>query len=195
MALDETILPSAKSLLACLCATLNSNPNPPAYCQLRVGLDPVAADFDQYEDYCCSGIAYVRVVRRFPAGANFPERDELPSNCAPTAWGADLNMGVFRCMPTGRDSMDPDAWDAAFTQVQHDQQAMADAICCWIQEQQLNNPYWMNFMIRDWFPFSLQGGCSGGEFQLVAQYEACPPCNDESKGFGLELFGLSSFGG
>ncbi len=193
--IDTLVSPSAQSLLNCLCQKLAANPDPPKHCQLRVGSDPVAADFDQYVDYCCEGIAYVRVIRRFPSGVNFPERDELATECQPGAWGVDLAMGVFRCVPAyeAGNSMNESAWREAFIKVQNDQHAMTEAMCCWVADQDANNPYWMGWMIRDWFPFANQGGCSGGEWQITARFQACNPCG-ESGGFGIQPVGVSTFG-
>jgi hypothetical protein len=72
---DQTVLPVAQQLLACLCEALSTNPNPPAQCCLRVG-DVVYADFNQYQDQCCDGLAYVRVVRIYPT-SEFPSQTEV----------------------------------------------------------------------------------------------------------------------
>lgn len=171
---DTIITPSAQSLLTCAQQQFLLNPNPPRHFQLRVGLDPVAADFTGNRDYCCEGLVYVRVIRRFPAGNNWPVRDEVSMNCSPAAWGAELELGSFRCVPaTDQNSMDADAWEAAFENVQNDQEAMAEAICCWVEDQKNNNRSWMNYIVRDWFPFANQGGCSGGAISVTGQFESC----------------------
>lgn len=162
---------SAEQLHACLCAELAAVPNPPAHCQLRVGLDPIAADFDQFEDYCCTGLAYLRIIRVFPSGDNFPARDELSTPCSPIAWGIEMELGVFRCLPAEPLHMSPEAWQAAFRQVQLDQEAMVRAVCCWQDAEQANNPNFMGYFFRDWFPFSNQGGCGGGAISVTAQIQ------------------------
>lgn len=171
---DLAITPSAQSLLTCVQERMLLNPNPPQHFQLRVGLDPVAADFGtDGRDYCCEGLVYVRVIRRFPSGNNWPVRDEVSINCSPAAWAAELEIGSFRCVPAGDNHMDANAWEAAFENVQNDQEAMVEAICCWVDDQKVNNRYWMNYIIRDWFPFSNQGGCAGGAISVTAQFESC----------------------
>lgn len=179
MSVDQIILPSAQALLTCFCNELAANPNPPALCCFRIGSDPVAAEFDNRTgtDWCCEGLAYVRIMRRFPGGAQFPIADELASDCMPAAWGVDMEMGAFRCAPDGVGELDCSSWLRSFTNVQNDQQAMADAICCWIADQKANNPFWMNYMVRDWQPFALQGGCTGGAMIVQAQFQACENCD------------------
>lgn len=166
---DTFVISSAEALLACLEQQMLLNPNPPQNFGLRVGSDPVAADFNEAVDFCCQGIVYVRVVRRFPSGQQFPIADEQAMDCAPAGWAVHFEMGSFRCAPDG---MDPEAWEDTFVNVQNDQQAMISAICCWVEHQQLNNPGFLNFMVNDWFPFALQGGCTGGAMQVIGQFQS-----------------------
>jgi hypothetical protein len=174
---DRAIAPSAIALLSCLEQRMALNPNPPEHFVVRVGSDPVAADFDEYNDYCCQGLVYVRVMRRFPSGSDFPISDELASNCMPTGWGVDLAMGSFRCAP---DEFNPEGWLETFQTVQNDQQAMADAICCWKDQQEQENPgNFLNWFSQDWLPFALQGGCTGGEWRITAQFNSCEECSGD----------------
>lgn len=167
---DTAIIASAEALLECFIQELNKNPNPPELVCFRVGSDPVAAEFDETgKDYCCSGLAYLRVLRRFPAGEQFPIQDEQVMDCQPLAWGVNFELGAFRCAPDG---VDCEGWKETFINVQNDQQAMNTAICCWIEDQKVNNLFFMNSMIRDWRPFALQGGCTGGGQDVQAQYQA-----------------------
>lgn len=168
---DDGVISSAEKLYDCMCSELATNPNPPLYCQLRVGLDPVAADFDESTDYCCKGLAYLRILRVYPSGDNFPARDEVAIVCQPLAWGIELEMGVFRCLPSQPKHMDPVAWQNAFQQVQLDAKAMIRAVCCWKDDQEANNPDWLHYFFRDWFPFSNQGGCGGGAISVTAQIQ------------------------
>lgn len=165
------VIDSMQALFDCFCTELATAPNPPMHCQLRVGLDPVAADFDQFTDYCCEGLAYLRVIRVFPSGDNFPARDEVAIPCQPLAWGVEAEMGVFRCLPAEPNHMNPVAWQDAFEQVQFDVEAMVRASCCWKVHQEANNPNWLTYFWRDWFPFSNQGGCGGGAISLTAQIQ------------------------
>lgn len=167
----SSVTESAEKLFECFCNELASRPAPPTYCQYRVGLDPVAADFDQYEDYCCSGLAYVRIIRVYPSGDNFPARDEVSIPCQPLAWGIEMELGSFRCLPSEPNHMNPESWKESFDLVQQDAEAMRAAVCCWIADQESNNPAWLNSFFRDWFPFSNQGGCGGGAISVSAQIQ------------------------
>lgn len=170
---DTIIAPSAIALLECLEEKMLLNPKPPAHFVVRVGSDPVAADFDEFNDYCCQGLVYVRIVRRFPSGDQFPIADELASDCAPAAWGVDIAIGSFRCAPN---EFNPTGWLETFQNVQNDQQAMADAFCCWVERQKATNPFMINHFVQDWLPFALQGGCTGGEFRFTGQFQNCEDC-------------------
>src|SRR5687768_14387744 len=90
----------ANTLLDCLTEALAANPNPPLRACLRVG-EEVAQDISLYEDDCCEGLAYVKVNTMYPSD-NFPDPQERPrGNCLTESWVVDLEMGVFRCAPTG----------------------------------------------------------------------------------------------
>lgn len=153
----------ADALLTCLEAALAANPNPPARSCLRVG-EEVRQDLSIYEDECCDGLAYVRIGQVYPS-ARFPEILEDPTNCAIDAWAVDLEMGVFRCAPTGDLTAlaTCEAWSAAATQVQYDAAAMRAAVACFRSAQTPGD----DLLVRPWLPLGPAGACTGGT-QIVS---------------------------
>lgn len=134
---DTVLLAAATDLLACLCAELALNPDPPANCCLRAG-QLVIADVDGttgIDKVCCPGLAYVRIGTVFPS-SEFPAVDTLPNKrggCFPVAWAAELTMGVVRCIPGMGTAEGPTCadWTLAATHDANDQDAMRRALCCW----------------------------------------------------------------
>jgi len=133
------LIDEAERLLACLCAALAENPNPPAQCCLRVG-DITIQDVDgsvSVDQFCCPGTAYVRITDKF-SSSNFPQPDTEPAkrnNCMPVAFGVQLIMGVARCVPGMGTPQGPDCadWTAAATQDALDLEAMGRALCCFAE--------------------------------------------------------------
>jgi hypothetical protein len=170
---DQTVLPVAQQLLACLCEALSTNPNPPAQCCLRVG-DVVYADFNQYQDQCCDGLAYVRVVRIYPT-SEFPSQTEVWTPCAHTSIAVELEMGVFRCEPQQLERVDLpscDEWTAVATQVADDSQAMMSAACCLDQQLMVTSPG-TPVLMSVWQPMNSGGGCTGGTLSVFVGLMNC----------------------
>src|SRR5678815_883248 len=95
--MTDLVLPTAQTLLQCLCAALATKPNPPAECCLRIGTD-VSQEVLPI-DLCCSGFGYVRIGSMFPSGQSFPDPDSTDQGCVGDRWAVELEMGVFRCAP------------------------------------------------------------------------------------------------
>ena len=170
---DQVVFPVAEQLLACLCDALSENPNPPAQCCLRAG-DVVFADFNQYQDQCCDGLAYVREVRVYPS-MEFPSQVELWTPCAHTALAAEYEMGVFRCEPQQVDSVELptcDEWTAVAQQVANDRQAMVSAICCLDEQLRISNPG-TPVLMGVWQPLNSGGGCTGGTLSVLVGLMNC----------------------
>lgn len=148
----------ADALLSCLVGALAENPNPPLKTCLRVG-EEVRQDLSIYEDECCDGLAYVKINQVY-ASAAFPEILEDPTNCAIDQWAVDLEMGVFRCAPTGELTAlaTCEQWSAATSQVHFDAAAMRAAVACF--RSQL--PPGDELLVRPWNPLGPAGGCTGG---------------------------------
>lgn len=153
----------ADALLTCLVDALAQNPNPPARACLRVG-EEVRQDMSIYEDECCDGLAYVKINQVYPS-ATFPDILEDATNCAIDAWGVDLEMGVFRCAPTGEiaELATCEQWSAATSQVHFDAAAMRAAVACFRAQQTPGD----ELLVRPWIPLGPAGGCTGGT-QIVS---------------------------
>lgn len=156
---DSMVFPQAERLLTCLCNALATNPNPPLNCCMRVG-DVVYADFNQTQDQCCEGLAYVRIARIYPSSQAFPVEDETWTPCHPLAWAAELEMGVFRCEPQQGLSTLPscDDWTNTAEQVANDWEAMTRALCCFTDGLAPGDVA----LAGVWSPLNSGGGCTGG---------------------------------
>jgi hypothetical protein len=166
---DNMVYPLAQQLLACLCDALAANPNPPVHCCLRVG-DIVYADMNQIEDQCCSGLAYVRVVRIYPS-TEFPAQTEVWTPCVHIQLAAELEMGVFRCEPQQNMTTLPtcDEWTATTEQVANDWEAMLRASCCFEADLIPGTPMLMGM----WQPLNSGGGCTGGQMSVTVGVMNC----------------------
>lgn len=166
---DNMALPLANQLLTCLCDALSTNPNPPAQCCLRVG-DVVYADFNQYQDQCCEGLAYVRITRIYPSH-EFPAQLETWTPCANLQFAVELEMGVFRCEPQQGtvDLPSCDEWTATTTQVANDWEAMTRAACCLQDQLPVGDPLLMGV----WQPMNSGGGCTGGILPVIVATMNC----------------------
>lgn len=156
----------ADALLGCLVAALAENPNPPTMACLRVG-EEVRQDLSIYQDECCDGLAYVKINQVYPS-ASFPEILEDPTDCAIDQWAVDLEMGVFRCAPTGtlQHLATCDQWNSAATQVHFDAAAMRAAVACFRGTQTPGD----ELVVRAWLPLGPAGACTGGTQIVTASF-------------------------
>jgi len=156
----------ANTLLSCLNGALEDHPNKPVRSCLRVG-EEVAQGLSLTEDECCDGLAYVKVNQVFPS-SNFPNPDEVALNCPPTEWAVDLEVGIFRCAPTGDMGQLPtcEQWDGAATTVALDAAAMRRAVACFRRELEPG----AYAMVRQWLPIGPQGACTGGTMVVTVSF-------------------------
>lgn len=174
---DTQILVMANAMLACLCAALNANPNPPDHCCLRV--EPqIPQDLSQLTNICCEGLGYVSMADVWPSSASFPENDivrQANAVCPPPAWGVQLKVGVLRCAP---DTSDCDAQLAAFTQEAHDSQALRKAVCCfraWMNSGTVPEFLGMSFVAERQNKY-VQGDCLDRFVMTSAQFQNVDCC-------------------
>lgn len=172
VAVDEMVFPLAEKLLACLCDQLATQPQPPLNCCLRVG-DVVYADFNQYQDQCCQGLAYVRISRIYPTN-EFPAQLEVWTPCADVQFAAELEMGVFRCEPQqkGIDMPSCEEWTDTATLVANDWRAMVAATCCLDEQLRLESPG-TPVLSGVWQPLNSGGGCTGGMLPILVGVMNC----------------------
>lgn len=158
MATNIDELPLAHLLLDCLRgAVTGTHPNPPLHFSLRIG-EEIAQDLSQYDDLCCEGLAYVKIMNTYPSD-NFPEPNDTYTPCGANQWAVDLELGVLRCAPVGTiDYVPTDAdWTAAVEQVAHDQAALRQAVACFRDQLEPGTPW----IPRAGTSISPQGGCTG----------------------------------
>jgi len=164
----------AQQLLTCLEAAFedSANDTPGSIC-LRVGEVPFSAG--THEDLCCTGLAWVRIVRIFPS-TDFPQEDNTVAACPASGRAVELEMGVVRCLPDhGTESgATCEEWTAAFLTVDEDSEVMARALCC-MQDTLGVFPVGETFLPGEWAPIDGQGGCIGGTMNVTYSYD-CSPC-------------------
>lgn len=163
----------AQQLLTCLDATTALLPDPPGIIALRPGVQAELL-ISQYDDECCQGMAWVRLVNLFPSSVAFPTQDVTYTRCGPVQWAAVFELGVARCAPTpdGSTLTSAQQWIAATEAVLADADAMRCAIECFVE----TNPMMMT-QAGMWQPLPTDGGCMGG-VQLVSVGVPdcdCPP--------------------
>lgn len=167
---------AAQLLLACYETELESAPNPPATICMRVGSEvPYSAGLS--EDECCSGLAWVRVVRIYPS-INFPSPADGPEICIQTSYAVELELGAARCHSFGTTAAGPscDTWTAEFLQVDADAAAMRRAVLCCFAPQMEGLWGSDQFVMGEWVPFGAEGGCIGGTMSVTVQLE-CSECD------------------
>lgn len=166
----------AQQLLQCLedaYATVPEGDRPGQFC-LRVG--EVAYSVGTAEDLCCTGFAWVRVIRVFPATEDLTERTTAV-RCAPSMWGVELEMGVIRCLPDhgAASGATCDEWTAVFLQVDEDSAAMRRALCCMNNTSLKALPNTDVMLPVEWVPVDPQGMCVGGTMTVIVGYD-CREC-------------------
>lgn len=173
-AADQLFFPAVQSLLVCLCTALNQQANPPDICCLRAG-DSVVQDMGINLDECCSGQAYVRPAGFYATGdpnSPFPSpsTDAAITPCGVTAWGLQIEMGVFRCMPT-TSPVTCAQWETVTLQHMADAKAMREAICCWMAQYDPSS-----VSLGQWAPVGPDGGCIGSTWMVSIQIDNCDEC-------------------
>lgn len=171
---DQLLFPAVQSLLVCLCTALSQQANPPGICCLRAG-DSVVQDMGINLDECCTGQAYVRPAGFYATGdpnSPFPSpsTDAAITPCGVTAWGLQIEMGVFRCMPT-TSPVSCAQWETVTLQHMADAKAMRTAICCWMTQYDPSS-----VSLGAWTPVGPDGGCIGSTWMVSIQIDNCEEC-------------------
>jgi hypothetical protein len=165
----------ASQLLSCYDLALQDGPNPPPddnIC-LRVGTVPFSIGL--HENLCCTGFAWVRVLRIYPSSV-FPVPDTSADNCPPSSRAVEFELGAVRCLPDHGASSGAtcDEWTATFIQVDEDAASMRRALCCMRDELDDSSPG--SLMLEgEWVPIDGQGQCIGGQMTVTIQLD-CSEC-------------------
>lgn len=164
-------------LLACLCAALQANPNPPGICCVRVG-DVVTQDMGILLDECCEGQAYVRLAGMYPSSEAFPGPDTgAISACSIHSWAVAFELGVFRCLPTGDANVPAtcEEWTATAAQAMLDSQALRNAACC-ISKAVTESYGGESVSVGQIVPAGPNGGCVGQTLVITIQVDGDCGC-------------------
>lgn len=143
----------------------------PEHLQVRAGIQAMP-DISQFQDECCEGLAYIRIMRTYPS-ADFPTPDAEPiTPCGPYSLAVETELGLYRCFHVGTaEEVVGDVFQtAAGLQEAADYGYLYKAMCC------VNTALEGMFRTRsvvfsDWAPFEVQGGCFGSRIQFITQLE------------------------
>lgn len=173
MTIDTVASDLAAKLLNCLCSALvGTLAGPVCQCCLHPGtFVPM--------DVCCDcpdgqGQAAVRVRSIYPS-TRFPAAAATPENCPTATFAVVLEMTAYRCAATLDDAGNPPTCLA----VTHDAlvalddaAAMRRAVNCCLRADTAVGAY----VIGEWQPVAVQGGCHGGTMSVTVQAaDCCPP--------------------
>ena len=142
---------------------------------MRPGIQ-IEPDMAQFQDMCCEGYAYLRVMRVM--APEEPTRQEplgTPiSPCGMDSLGAEMELSIFRCAEVGNIDfpVQDDAWNAAYIQLLTDFDTLNSALCCIRNAFAQNHQTW-SIVYNDWQPWEVQGACLGSRLQFTATIE-CP---------------------
>jgi hypothetical protein len=172
---DPVVMPLARELLDCFNQELDKVANPPLYRGFRPG-NVVDHLLSTWQDECCSGLAWVRIVSFGASSAVFPTQDTVPQPKGPLSWAITLEMGVVRCSPTPDADSIPtaDQWEEVVQAIMDDGAAMRRAICCFTAAVPNRG---RSVLPQPWQPISVEGGCAGGVMTVVVRGPACD-CSD-----------------
>lgn len=140
-------------------------------CDRDVGRAFLAAGAEVAHDNCCDGQLWVRLVDAFPSGRPFPSPD-TSQPCGITILAARLLVGIVRCAATVDDNgtaPDPAELTAEATGMNRDASILLSAIqCCALPGLSAQA-----VRIIRWTPTGPQGGCVGGEWEIIIGIDDC----------------------
>lgn len=171
MTSEDLTLELSAALLACLCAAISGQPDPPQHCCYRVGTEPVHdITLEGQIDLCCEGLAYVLLRDNYPSSASFPEADivrQAQALCDPPTWALGYRIGIVRCVP-----VEPDCTlnNAAFAQNVADMYTLNRAMCCFRDFINASTTFLgMSLVVERQQQGSTSGGCTERYVNLTAQ--------------------------
>lgn len=160
----------ATDLLACLQTALLAGPNPPPEdkIMIRAGSE-VTPLLGTLTDECCTGLGWVRIASI--SGAR--DLNDSLLGCFGSERILTLELGVARCAPSPTLQAPPteDQWLASAAQLDADQGAMEEAICCAFGPE--TDFLYNARAVGEYLPFGVDGNCIGGTMTVLLNYDAC----------------------
>lgn len=176
---DQMVMPLAIQARTCLVTEVGKLANPPIKVQIRPGAS-FAALVDSTRDECCSGVAYVRTGNRVPVlGDGFTPLTNWSgpsaSRARPTYYLINLEIGIYRCLPTisdipnsNDDFPTDDQWLRAAQAQADDGAALQRVVCC------LQGIYGNDAVVAGpTTPLENQANCSGVVVNVQVRAPAC----------------------
>ena len=166
----------AQTLRDCFQTALGALATPilPQYVMLRAGAQ-VTPLLGTDDDECCRGLGWVRI-----AGISGVRDlgDPLNTSCFAQERTLTLELGAVRCAPTAPVSGVPteDQWTNAAVQLDDDQGAMEEAICCAFRDLDPNSSTARiveEVAVGEYEPTGVDGNCIGGTMQVRIRMSAC----------------------
>ena len=169
---DEALDPLLVAALDCLTAEMALTPDPPTYYRMHVGAS-FTAGASQYQDECCEGVAWVRLVEHYLSdgpGTPFPEEAVGASACSAYSIAVVLELGRGRCGPVqGPEDgsiVTAEQWRELARAVNADRAALVRAACCLRPDRQ-------DIIIGQYSPLETEGNCAGGVLQVTVRINNC----------------------
>lgn len=171
---DPVAQPILDALLVSLEKEVARVPNPPAVVCMRPG-DRVDLLVSQYQDECCSGLAWVRLAGIY-ASNNFPTENDAPVKCL-TGWAVQVELGVARCAPVGDENRIPtcDEWTLTVNDTTADDAALRRTL---MRFKLIEDYRHTLYLPGQWLPMTTEGGCVGGARVVTVAAPACDVLED-----------------
>jgi hypothetical protein len=173
---DSQVRPALDAILAAMRVQLGQVTSPPAHYRIVPGTANVIAIKEEaaigWLDECCEGVAWVRMVSKYPT-STFPEH-ELWYPEHPTSWAVVLELGSARCGGGPGLVMAPtdDQYGA-------DEQAMLDDLAALIRvPSSIAYPEMhgiLDFVFGAGDPMVSEGNCMATTLGLTIQQPYCLP--------------------
>jgi len=166
---NDLIGPMLSAFLECATTSLGRDEAPFA------GRSLVAPGGPPAWDDCCDGMVWTRLISLLPSGKPFPQVDSA-QQCGVLLWVATIGVGALRCAAVVDDqgvAPTPAILTAEALAVTQDAADLQQAIQCCMTGRTGGKP----IKFSRWDPQGPEGGCVGGEWQIVVAVDncRCPP--------------------
>lgn len=166
---------AAQELLECYRTALQApgfpGPPPDENICLRHG-EFVAPLLGTHADECCSGLAWVRIVRVEPLRGT----DNLPPGCVSSERRVVLELGSAHCLPWGTVEEPPTCaqWTDVALKADAFHDAMERAVCC-VAPILVTGGTAEVVAAGDYVPTGPDGNCIGGTMEVIVE-TSCTSC-------------------